>query len=150
MLITYREALRQGLFAQGTLGTGSRQVMAVPVSALRVDKAQPYVQTVSDGRVLHQSVTPGERGVVAGEIVVCRELPADTSQLYSGSREAWLKDYAERTQNAGTLPPPDVAGPGIAVDHQAVAAVGRQDITQGGDDRGIGHAFLGKTAGVQA
>lgn len=54
-----------------------------------------------------------ERGVVSGEIVVCRALPADTSQLYSGSREAWEKDYAARTQNAGTLPPPDVAGPGI-------------------------------------
>ena len=37
----------------------------------------------------------------------------DTSQIYSGSHEAWLKDYAARTQNAGTLPPPDVAGPGI-------------------------------------
>jgi hypothetical protein len=45
--------------------------------------------------------------------VVCRDVTADTAQLYSGSREAWLKDYAERTQNAGTLPPPDVAGPGI-------------------------------------
>lgn len=54
-----------------------------------------------------------ERGVVAGEIVVCRELAVDTSQLYSGSREAWLKDYAERTQNVGTIAPPDVAGPGI-------------------------------------
>lgn len=54
-----------------------------------------------------------ERGVVQGEIVVCRELPADTSQIYSGSHEAWLKDYAARTQNAGTIPPPDVAGPGI-------------------------------------
>jgi hypothetical protein len=54
-----------------------------------------------------------ERGVVAGEIVVCRALEADTSQLYSGSREAWLKDYAERTQNVGTIAPPDVAGPGI-------------------------------------
>lgn len=54
-----------------------------------------------------------ERGVVAGEIVVCRELAVDTSQLYSGSREAWLKDYAERTQGANTIPPPDVAGPGI-------------------------------------
>jgi hypothetical protein len=54
-----------------------------------------------------------ERGVVAGEIVVCRELDVDTSQLYSGSREAWLKDYAERTQNAGIIAPPDVAGPGI-------------------------------------
>lgn len=54
-----------------------------------------------------------ERGVVAGEIVVCRALEVDTSQLYSGSREAWLKNYAERTQNVGTIAPPDVAGPGI-------------------------------------
>lgn len=54
-----------------------------------------------------------EAGIVAGEIVVCRELEVDTAQLYSGSRAAWLKDYAERTQNAGTLTPPDVAGPGI-------------------------------------
>lgn len=55
-----------------------------------------------------------ERGVVAGEIVVCRELAVDTSQLYSGSREAWLKDYAERTQGAGTIAPPDVDGTGLA------------------------------------
>lgn len=54
-----------------------------------------------------------EAGIVAGEIVVCREGNADTSQLYSGTREAWLKAYAQRTQNAGTLPPPDVAGEGI-------------------------------------
>ncbi len=54
-----------------------------------------------------------ERGVVAGEIVVCRALEVDTSQLYSGSREAWLKDYAARTRNVGTIAPPDVAGPGI-------------------------------------
>lgn len=54
-----------------------------------------------------------EAGIVAGEIVVCRTLEIDTSQLYSGSRAAWLKDYAERTQGAGTIAPPDVAGPGI-------------------------------------
>lgn len=54
-----------------------------------------------------------ERGIVDGEIVVCRSLQVDTSQLYSGSRAAWLKDYAERTQNAGTIAPPDVAGAGI-------------------------------------
>jgi hypothetical protein len=67
----------------------------------------------ADAVELKECADQRERGVVQGEIVVCRELPADTSQLYSGSREAWLKDYAERTQNAGTLPPPDVAGPGI-------------------------------------
>ena len=54
-----------------------------------------------------------ERGIIEGEIVVCRSLEVDTSQLYSGSRAAWLKDYAERTQNVGTIAPPDVAGPGI-------------------------------------
>jgi hypothetical protein len=75
--------------------------------------APPTVSEAADAVELKQCADDTERGVVSGEIVVCRELPADTSQLYSGSREAWLKDYAERTQNAGTLPPPDVAGPGI-------------------------------------
>ncbi|MBA4768145.1 MAG: hypothetical protein H2049_11015 [Porphyrobacter sp.] len=75
--------------------------------------APPQVSEAADAVELKQCAEDTERGVVSGEIVVCRELPADTSQLYSGSREAWLKDYAERTQNAGTLPPPDVAGPGI-------------------------------------
>lgn len=63
--------------------------------------------------VIKECAEQVEAGVVAGEIVVCRELEVDTSQLYSGSRAAWLKDYAERTQGAGTIAPPDVAGPGI-------------------------------------
>ena len=73
----------------------------------------PQASEAADAVELKQCAEDTERGVVSGEIVVCRELPADTSQLYSGSREAWLKDYAERTMNAGTIPPPDVAGPGI-------------------------------------
>lgn len=73
----------------------------------------PQVSQAADAVELKQCADDTERGVVSGEIVVCRELPADTSQLYSGSREAWMKDYAQRTMNAGTLPPPDVAGPGI-------------------------------------
>jgi hypothetical protein len=75
--------------------------------------APPQTSEAADAAALKECTDQIERGVVSGEIVVCRELPADTSQLYSGSREAWLKDYAERTMNAGTLPPPDVAGPGI-------------------------------------
>lgn len=73
----------------------------------------PQTSEAADAVELKQCADDTERGVVSGEIVVCRELPADTSQLYSGSREAWLKDYAERTQNAGTIPTPDVAGAGI-------------------------------------
>ena len=73
----------------------------------------PQTSEAADAVELKQCAEDTERGVVSGEIVVCRQLPADTSQLYSGSREAWLKDYAARTQNAGTIPPPDVAGEGI-------------------------------------
>jgi hypothetical protein len=47
-----------------------------------------------------------------GEIVVCGEHADDSARLITDDAER-LKDYAERTQNAGTLPPPDVAGPGI-------------------------------------
>lgn len=72
--------------------------------------AAPQVSEAADAVELKQCADDTERGVVQGEIVVCRELPADTSQLYSGSREAWLKDYAERTKGPST---PDVAGPGI-------------------------------------
>jgi len=54
-----------------------------------------------------------EAGVVAGEIVVCRQLEDGSVHLFSVTREAWLKSYAESTQNAGTIPTPDVAGEGI-------------------------------------
>lgn len=54
-----------------------------------------------------------EAGIVAGEIVVCRELNEPNEFYFSGSREAWLRSYARRTMGAGTIAPPDVAGPGI-------------------------------------
>lgn len=54
-----------------------------------------------------------EAGIVAGEIVVCRELQDDARQLYSGSRAEWLRRFAARTQGANTIPAPDVAGEGI-------------------------------------
>ncbi len=72
--------------------------------------APPQTSDAADAVELKECADQRERGVVQGEIVVCRELPADTSQLYSGSREAWLRDYAERTKGPTT---PDVAGAGI-------------------------------------
>jgi RND family efflux transporter MFP subunit len=54
--VTGREGLRQGQFAQGSLGTESLQVLAVPVSSVRTDKPQPYVQVVQDGKVVHITV----------------------------------------------------------------------------------------------
>ncbi len=54
--------LRQGLFAQGTLGTANTSLLAVPVNAVRTDKPAPYVQVVEDGKVIHKSVEMGLRG----------------------------------------------------------------------------------------
>jgi RND family efflux transporter MFP subunit len=61
------EGLRHGLFAKGLLGMGKNQVMAVPLSAIRTDRAQPYVQVVervgNQLQVAHKTVTLGVRGI---------------------------------------------------------------------------------------
>jgi len=61
------EGLRHGLFAKGTLGLGKSQVLAVPLSAVRNDRAQPYVQVaeqVGDQlQVVQKTVTLGVRGM---------------------------------------------------------------------------------------
>ncbi len=75
--------------------------------------APPPESETANAALVKECEDEREAGVVAGEIVVCRALETDTAQLYSGSREAWLKAYAERTQGAGTIAPPDVAGEGI-------------------------------------
>ena len=59
--------LRHGLFAKGILGMGKSQVMAVPLSVVRTDRAQPYVQVVEQVgdqlQVAHKTVTLGVRGM---------------------------------------------------------------------------------------
>ena len=61
------EGMRHGLFAKGILGLGKSQVLAVPLSAVRTDRAQPYVQTVEQVdnqlRVAHTNVTLSIRGM---------------------------------------------------------------------------------------
>lgn len=54
--------MRQGLFAQGTLGTARLSALAVPVSAVRTDKPTPYVQVVENNQVVHKPVVLGARG----------------------------------------------------------------------------------------
>nr|WP_315242370.1 efflux RND transporter periplasmic adaptor subunit [uncultured Albidiferax sp.] len=77
--------LRQGLFAEGTLGTAQVAALAVPVSALRTDKPLPYVQVVANGKVLHQTVVPGLRGQVGTETMVAVTGLADGAQVVQGS-----------------------------------------------------------------
>lgn len=53
---------RQGLFAQGIIGTDVRQVLAVPLSSVRTDRPQTYVQAIDNDQVVHKTVSVGLRG----------------------------------------------------------------------------------------
>lgn len=73
--------LRQGLYAQGLLGTGRSRVKAVPLSAVRNDQAQPYVQVLRDGQIAHQPVLTGVQGTVGDEEMVAVDLSPGTQVL---------------------------------------------------------------------
>ncbi|MBX3588389.1 MAG: efflux RND transporter periplasmic adaptor subunit [Ramlibacter sp.] len=67
LAIGQTDGLRQGLFAQGTLGTAQTSVLTVPLSAVRTDKPSPYVQVVRDNKVAHVPVQTGLRGTGTGD-----------------------------------------------------------------------------------
>ena len=54
--------LRQGLFLTGTIELSTDNALMVPLSAVRVDRAQPYVLAVVGDRVEQRKVTLGQRG----------------------------------------------------------------------------------------
>lgn len=59
--------MRQGLFAQGEIVTGQFKALAVPLSAVRNDKPQPYIQVIQGGKIAHVPVTLGRQGQRDGE-----------------------------------------------------------------------------------
>ncbi|MDO9115687.1 MAG: efflux RND transporter periplasmic adaptor subunit [Polaromonas sp.] len=79
--------LRQGLFAQGTLGTTRLTALAVPLSAVRTDKPAPYVQVVDNNQVVHKPVEMGLRGsggADAGTLVAVKGL-AENAVVIAGA-----------------------------------------------------------------
>jgi RND family efflux transporter MFP subunit len=77
--------LRQGLFAQGTLELGQVQTLTVPMSAVRTDKPQPYVQIVVNGRIVHQNVALGVQGDFEGQAMVGIQDVPENALILSGS-----------------------------------------------------------------
>jgi RND family efflux transporter MFP subunit len=59
--IAGEEGLRQGLFAQGKLGTKSTRALAVPLASVRIDKPQAYVQVIDGEQIKHVTVQTGTR-----------------------------------------------------------------------------------------
>ena len=54
--------LRQGLFGRGGIELQRKTTLVVPLSAVRVDQAQPYVLAVAAGKVERRTVVLGMRG----------------------------------------------------------------------------------------
>ena len=77
--------LRQGLFAQGTLELGKVKTLTVPMSAVRTDKPQPYVQIVVNGRIVHQNVVLGVRGEFEGQSMVGIQDVPENASILSGT-----------------------------------------------------------------
>lgn len=94
--------LRQGLFVQGSVQVGTASLPAAPLSSVRTDRPQPYVQLVRDNKVVHQMVTLGERGDVDGEVMVGLQGLPENAVLISGSvgvlREGTLVRVASATK----------------------------------------------------
>lgn len=75
------QPLRQGLFAQGVLGLSKQTLLALPLSAVRIDRPAPYVQAVEDGRVVIKPVVLGARGSANGEAMVAVTGLAEGAQV---------------------------------------------------------------------
>ncbi len=78
--------LKQGMYAQGNLQLSHRKTVALPLSAVRTDKPQPYVQMLMNNKVAHQTVSVGERGRLATQSngeqwVAISGLPANSQVL---------------------------------------------------------------------
>ena len=126
LAVQAQPGLRQGLFAQGTLGTASASALAVPVSAVRTDKPEPYVQLVVADRIVHRAVTPGTRGESGGEAMVAVGGLAEGDLVVSGAvgqlREGTAVRLAAGT-SAKTAAAPLVTASGAA--SPAASAAGR-------------------------
>ena len=100
--------LRQGLFAQGVLDTARALALAVPLSSVRTDKPQAYVQAIDNGRVLHKTVETGMRGTVEGETLVAVKGLTEGTPVIRGNigilREGTQVRYTQLSAAPGATP----------------------------------------------
>jgi RND family efflux transporter MFP subunit len=107
--------LRQGLFAQGSLGTAKVSALTVPLSAVRNDRPVAYVQVLDGAVVKHVNVELAQRGEVVtngrSETVVAVKGITENTQVLIGAlgtvREGTTTKFAQASaanQTTTTLP----------------------------------------------
>ena len=79
------QPLRQGLYAQGTLGTLRTPLLAVPLASVRTDRPVPYVQAIENSQVVYKSVELGVRGSADGVDVVAIKGINDSALVIRGN-----------------------------------------------------------------
>jgi RND family efflux transporter MFP subunit len=110
--------LRQGLFARGSIELQRRQALVVPISAVRVDQARPYVMAVQGGQARQRTVELGARGdaPIDGRLEAAVELVVGATAgdtLLRGSVGA-LRDGTPVRLASAAAPPLPAAPPGSA------------------------------------
>ena len=88
--------LRQGLYLQGSLQVGEVNALAVPLSAVRTDKPEPYVQLLQPAGdhfvVRHQPVSLGQRAVLDSTSWVAVSQGVQASQQLLSGQVGQLRD----------------------------------------------------------
>jgi len=102
--------LRQGLFARGSIELQRKTALTVPVSAVRVDQARPYVLAVESGRIVQRSVELGTRGdaLFNGQPEAAVEIAsglADGATLLRGTTGAVRDGTSVKLVNPATAAP---------------------------------------------
>jgi RND family efflux transporter MFP subunit len=79
-------ALRQGLFARGSIELERRQALLLPLSAVRTDQAQPYALKLDGRQVAQRPLSLGQRGQAGSdEAVEVLQGLAEGDQVLVGS-----------------------------------------------------------------
>ena len=96
LTLDYAEGLRQGLYAEGRLGTGRVSAVTVPLTSVRTDKPAPYVQLLVNDKVVHRAVTITARGEAAGvnDLLVAVTGLTEGEAVLTGSVGALREDTA--------------------------------------------------------
>jgi membrane fusion protein (multidrug efflux system) len=115
LTIDGQPGLRQGLFARGRVVLEERLALVLPPSAVRTDRALPYVLALQGDRIVAQTVRTGTRGRAAGqEALEIAEGLAEGTRVLAGSVGAAADGTAWRlsaVRGPGSAAPSPVGAP---------------------------------------